>query len=641
MTAIGRLPLSRRSWTARFLETLGESNHNRPVAVHGHSAVLDTLAAEPARPLSPKNPNSSFGRSLSCLLEYLAVNARLYRSYRIASCTMLVLVFGWAVIPCLSVRADEPTGMDELRAMEEKIKQVAAKVIPAVVNVRVGSASGSGVIVDDQGHVLSAGHVIGRPNQTAVFTFPDGGKAQGITLGRHKLSDAGMLKITSEGDWPFVEVGISADVQQGAWVLAVGHPLGYQEGRPPVARAGRILRAEAIIIHTDCPLVAGDSGGPLVDLEGRVVGVNSRIGDSTNMNYHVPIDVFIKHWKRLAKGEAWEGGASGRDDSQIAAALGPVVENTVPSVVRVSCSGRDVALGTVAGADGWILTKASELADNIVCHTSDGRELEAVAARVNQEYDLAMLKVEATGMPTVRWSDSPEMAVGQWVASPSFDGQSPLVMGIIGVPRRRIPHASGVLGVTLAEADDGGRIIKTLAQSAAQRAGLRIDDVITHVDQEATPGRSGVLAAIKSHRPNDVIRLTVKRADKSIDVTARLSIIETPATKKRDMQNRSEIGVSKRRYDFPMVLQHDTVLRPNDCGGPLVDSSGRVIGLNIARGGRAETYAIPSDVLLTLLDGLMPGRKSLGESDQLSEGKLDSEQDLPAQSHPTRKPAAG
>lgn len=550
------------------------------------------------------------------------------------------MVFAAAVIPCLSVRADDSTGLARLRAIEEKIKQVAVKVIPAVVNVHVGTASGSGVIVDDQGHVLSAGHVIGRPGQTAAFTFPDGTKAQGITLGTHKLSDAGLLKITSGGDWPFVEMGTSADVEQGAWVLAVGHPLGYQEGRPPVVRAGRILRAEEFVIHTDCPLVAGDSGGPLVDLEGRVVGINSRIGDSTNMNYHVPIDVFIEHWKRLVDGEVWEDGAFGRDDSQITAALGPVVEDTAAGVVRVSCDGRDVALGTIVGPDGWILTKASELADNIVCHTSDGRELEAVTVGVNRAYDLAMLKVDATGMPTVRWHDAQDTAVGQWVAAPSFKGQSPLALGIIGVPRRSIPHASGILGVSLADADGGGRIIKTLAQSAAQRAGLRIEDVITHVDGESTPGRLEVLAAIKSHRPDDVIRLAVRRADKRMDVTAKLSTIETPATKKRDMQNRSEIGVSTRRYDFPMVLQHDTVLRPNDCGGPLVDSSGRVIGVNIARGGRAETYAVPSDVLLTLFYDLMSGRESPGESDQLTDQNLDSEQDSPARSRPRKKPVA-
>ena len=559
---------------------------------------------------------------------------------RVPPRTVLASVLALVTIPCLSAQADDSTELARLRSVEAKITQVAAKVIPSVVNVRVGTALGSGVIVDAQGHVLSAGHVIGRPNQPVVFTFSDGTTAEGITLGKHRLSDAGLLKITSGGDRPFAEMGTSADLELGTWVLAVGHPLGYQEGRPPVVRVGRILRAEELVIHTDCPLVAGDSGGPLVDLEGRVVGVNSRIGDSTDMNFHVPVDIFKEHWGRLAGGEIWDGGTPGRDGKQVTGALGSVIESVAASVVSVECDGREVSLGTIVGPDGWILTKASELAENAVCRTRDGRELKATIVGVNRAHDLAMLKVEAAGMPSVRWHDAKDIAVGQWVAAPTLNRESPLALGIIGVPRRGIPHASGVLGVSLGDAAKGGGIVKILTQSAAERAGLKIDDVLTHVDGEPTPGRLEVLAAIKSHRPDDVIRLTVRRAGKTIDVTAELSTIETPATKKRDMQNRSETGVSTRRYDFPMVLQHDAVLRPSDCGGPLIDSSGRVVGVNIARGGRTETYAIPSDVLLTLFYDLMCGHEAPGEADRLTDRESHLHEDYPTRSQATKGPVA-
>ena len=67
-------------------------------------------------------------------------------------------------------------------------------------------------------------------------------------------------------------------------------------------------------------------------------------------------------------------------------------------------------------------------------------------------------------------------------------------------------------------------------------------------------------------------------------------------------------GISNRHNDFPAVLQHDSVLRPADCGGPLVDLSGKVVGVNIARGGRTETYCVPSEALLGLMYDLMSGR---------------------------------
>ena len=55
--------------------------------------------------------------------------------------------------------------------------------------------------------------------------------------------------------------------------------MGYQEGRPPVARLGRLLEVEKLYLRSDCPLVGGDSGGPLFDMHGRVVGIHSRIGN--------------------------------------------------------------------------------------------------------------------------------------------------------------------------------------------------------------------------------------------------------------------------------------------------------------------------------------------------------------------------
>ncbi len=57
-------------------------------------------------------------------------------------------------------------------------------------------------------------------------------------------------------------------------------------------------------------MISGDSGGPVFDLDGRLVGINSRIGATTTTNIHVPIDTFVETWDRLAKGEEW-GGASG------------------------------------------------------------------------------------------------------------------------------------------------------------------------------------------------------------------------------------------------------------------------------------------------------------------------------------------
>jgi serine protease Do len=61
------------------------------------------------------------------------------------------------------------------------------------------------------------------------------------------------------------------------------------------------------LVLTDCTIVSGDSGGPLFDMHGRVVGIHSRISDSTDENFHVPIGAYVASWDRLVAGETWGG----------------------------------------------------------------------------------------------------------------------------------------------------------------------------------------------------------------------------------------------------------------------------------------------------------------------------------------------
>jgi len=200
-----------------------------------------------------------------------------------------------------------PQNVEDLRLLERRIQEIARKVSPATVGVRVGGAQGSGVIIDKEGHVLTAAHVVGKPGRTATFVFPDGSTVTGKTLGAYRTIDAGLMKITSDKkkSWPYVEMGKSTDLKQGQWCLATGHPGGFQRGRTPVLRLGRILAHDKSKIITDCTLVGGDSGGPLFDLDGRVIGIHSRIGGVITANVHVPVDGYRDDWDRLAKGEEW------------------------------------------------------------------------------------------------------------------------------------------------------------------------------------------------------------------------------------------------------------------------------------------------------------------------------------------------
>jgi serine protease Do len=147
--------------------------------------------------------------------------------------------------------------------------------------------------------------VSGKPNTHIIIVLSNGRRVRAVTLGANNGIDSGMAKILDRGDYPFVPIGSAKNLVQGQWVVSLGHPGGYHSDRPPVVRLGRILLDRETLIASDGPLFSGDSGGPMLDLDGRLVGIHSRIGSTTSANIDVPIDTFVATWDRLAKGDEW------------------------------------------------------------------------------------------------------------------------------------------------------------------------------------------------------------------------------------------------------------------------------------------------------------------------------------------------
>ena len=204
-----------------------------------------------------------------------------------------------------------PNSIEQLREMQEHFRELASDVADATVSVQVGQNQGTGVIVTRDGYVMTAAHVIGGANRDARIRLPDGTELDARTLGLNRTIDSGLLKITEKGKYPYLNPGISEDLKTGQWVMAIGHPGGWDEDRGLVYRIGRILRATDSALSTDCSLVGGDSGGPLVDMDGSVIGIHSRIGASLTTNIHVPVDMFTEQWDDLSEGRDWGRGIGG------------------------------------------------------------------------------------------------------------------------------------------------------------------------------------------------------------------------------------------------------------------------------------------------------------------------------------------
>lgn len=218
-----------------------------------------------------------------------------------------------------------PKSISDLRAIESQLKKIVNKIRSCTVGIRIGRAQGSGVIVSKDGYVLSAAHVTSAPGHSATLILPDGREVQAMTLGLNRTQDTSLLKIVDEAEWPFAEMGDMKTVQIGNWCVATGHPGGFKDKREPVVRFGRVIKLWESAIQTDCTLVGGDSGGPLFDMQGRVIGINSRIGVPTNWNFHVPIDAYQDGWERMVASDVWGSqpsttptvlGVSGVDDKR-------------------------------------------------------------------------------------------------------------------------------------------------------------------------------------------------------------------------------------------------------------------------------------------------------------------------------------
>lgn len=284
-----------------------------------------------------------------------------------------------------------PRDLAELREIQKRVQAVVKNATPATVGVMLGAGQGSGVIISKDGYVLTAGHVSSEPDKEVTLVLADGRRIKGKTLGMNRQIDSGLIKITQSGEWPYVEMGTSADLKPGEWVVGLGHPGGYRKDRPPVLRLGRVLTNNAGLISTDVTLVGGDSGGPLFNLDGKVVGIHSRIGASTLANIHVPVDTYTQTWDRLAAGDAW-------GDSRFGGARGPMLGvsgEDDPAGCRILSIAPDspaakagVKVGDIiVRFDGMDVTKFDELVERINTHKA-GDEVSFRVLRAGKPVEL-------------------------------------------------------------------------------------------------------------------------------------------------------------------------------------------------------------------------------------------------------------
>ncbi|MBU2603955.1 MAG: trypsin-like peptidase domain-containing protein [Actinobacteria bacterium] len=155
------------------------------------------------------------------------------------------------------------------------------------------SSEGSGVIISEDGYILTNHHVINGAKEISV-TFFDGETLKATVVGSDARDDLALIKVEPKGDLSVAPLGDSDAIRAGEWVMALGNPLGFEYSVTVgvVSGKGRELPSSNFgdFLQTDAAIYPGNSGGPLFDLSGEVIGINTAVIPDTNLGFAVPIN---------------------------------------------------------------------------------------------------------------------------------------------------------------------------------------------------------------------------------------------------------------------------------------------------------------------------------------------------------------
>jgi serine protease Do len=294
----------------------------------------------------------------------------------------------------------------------------------------------------------------------------------------------------------------------------------------------------------------------------------------------------------------------------------PVVAEARSSVVRLRLDGAPAALGTVVAEGGWVLTKASEVRPAtgvqdaaLTAELADGRTVSVVRIDEDRRADVALLRVEAEGLAPVRWklgaagAERVEPALGSWVVVPGLS-ELPAAVGIVSAAARPIPGVR--LGISLADTRRGVMIGGTLSGMGADEAGLERGDVIVSVGNTDVNEAKDVIDAVQQVSAGDVLPVVVERGGQRMSFDVEMRLRPHDPRSRADRMNTMGNQRSRRRDGFASVFQHDATIAPNQCGGPVLDLDGRALGINLARAGRVEAFALPAADAQALFEQLRP-----------------------------------
>ena len=287
-----------------------------------------------------------------------------------------------------------------------------------------------------------------------------------------------------------------------------------------------------------------------------------------------------------------------RENDRILKELAPLAKQVKESTFEVIASKYWVSMGVVISAEGYALTKASEIEDetDIKCRFNKNFSVTAEIVKIDKANDIALLKLAAGTYKPVTFANN-EPVPGTILLTVGVR-KDVVAMGVCSCESRSlIERGRGLLGVMPSETQKG--ILVSEVQNAARRAGIKDGDIIFQVQGRKVSKVPEFVNMIRRYQAGDELTVHTLRGDQEIVFKVVLGGQRIRGGMAPRFEAMNMLGTinSKRSTAFPWALQHDTPLMPEQCGGPLINLDGEVIGINIARGGRIKSFAVAGEQL--------------------------------------------
>lgn len=431
--------------------------------------------------------------------------------------------------------ADQVPGLKMLEELENVFVELANKVKPAVVNISPPPSfvppspspeegpgekppelpgSGSGVIIDKSGYILTNNHVVGEAAEVEV-RLSDKSRFIGKVVGKDPDTDVAVVKVDTDHDLPSVPIGDSGKMKVGQWVIAVGNPFGLDRTVTlgvvsGIGRENINLSRYEDFIQTDASINPGNSGGPLFNIHGEVIGINTAIINfAQGIGFAIPSNMAKDVMAQLVeKGKVvrgWLGIGIQQLTPELAAKFG--VKETEGVLVSEVFEGHPAQkAGIIPGdvilkVEGRLVDTPAALA-RAIAGIPPGKKVEIEVVRDGKR---KMIPVEIT-------ERKEEMVTA------SIPREKPdVTLGIL------VEELTPDLADRFKLKDNKGVVItEVVPNSPAEREGLRPGDLLKEINKTEVYNMSEFNAAMNKMKKDDKVLLRVIRENRAFFVVLNL-----------------------------------------------------------------------------------------------------------------------